>query len=163
MEEQDEVFALAERIRAVLPDGHAAQKRMFGGVTFLVKGNMLCCAFRHGLMLRVGTDAESAALTQPFVRRLSETRKMPGFVFETSPEDFRQDGQKDIRGKRNKEHQEAHKLSESQRSALLFACPAMARRHAGISARRRPPGRCAADAVRPGPMRSRWRGIPPAR
>jgi hypothetical protein len=81
MEEQDEVFTLAERIRAVLPDGHASEKRMFGGVTFLVKGNMLCCAFRHGLMLRVGTDAESAALTQPFVRRLSETRKMPGFVF----------------------------------------------------------------------------------
>jgi hypothetical protein len=81
MEEQDEVVTLAERIRAALPEGHTSEKRMFGGVTFLVKGNMLCCAFRHGLMLRVGTDAESVALTQPFVRRLSETRKMPGFVF----------------------------------------------------------------------------------
>jgi hypothetical protein len=78
---QQAALALAERIRAVLPDGHAAEKRMFGGVTFLVDGNMLCCAFGHGLMLRVGTDAEAGALSQPHVRRLSETRKMPGFVF----------------------------------------------------------------------------------
>ena len=54
---------------------------MFGGITFLVKGNMLCCAFKHGLMLRIGKDAEAGALSQPFVRRLSDTRKMPGFVF----------------------------------------------------------------------------------
>jgi hypothetical protein len=78
---QQAALALAERIRAVLPDGHAAEKRMFGGVTFLVDGNMLCCAFGHGLMLHVGTDAEAGALSQPHVRRLSETRKMPGFVF----------------------------------------------------------------------------------
>lgn len=78
---QQGALALAERIRITLPDGHASEKRMFGGVTFLVNGNMLCCAFGHGLMLRVGTDAEAGALSQPHVRRLSETRKMPGFVF----------------------------------------------------------------------------------
>lgn len=78
---QQGALALAERIRTTLPDGHASEKRMFGGVTFLVNGNMLCCAFGHGLMLRVGTDAEAGALSQPHVRRLSETRKMPGFVF----------------------------------------------------------------------------------
>jgi hypothetical protein len=54
---------------------------MFGGITFLVNGNMLCCAFEEGLMLRVGKDAEAAALTKPFVRPLSKTRKMGGFVF----------------------------------------------------------------------------------
>jgi TfoX/Sxy family transcriptional regulator of competence genes len=81
MKQQQDPSALAERIRAVLPNGHSSEKRMFGGITFLVKGNMLCCAFKHGLMLRVGKDAEAAALSQPFVRRLSETRKMPGFVF----------------------------------------------------------------------------------
>jgi hypothetical protein len=81
MKEEQDASTLAERIRGLLPGGHASEKRMFGGVTFLVKGNMLCCAFKHGLMLRVGTDAEAAALSKPFVRRLSETRKMPGFVF----------------------------------------------------------------------------------
>jgi hypothetical protein len=78
---QQAVLALAERIRTALPNGHASEKRMFGGVTFLVNGNMLCCAFGHGLMLRVGANAEAGALSQPHVRRLSETRKMPGFVF----------------------------------------------------------------------------------
>lgn len=77
---QDEALVLAERIRAVLPEGHASEKRMFGGVTFLVNGNMLCCAFKRGLMLRVGTDAEAGALSRPFVHPLSKTRKMSGFV-----------------------------------------------------------------------------------
>jgi TfoX N-terminal domain len=54
---------------------------MFGGVTFLVNGNMLCCAFEHGPMLRVGKDAEAKALSKPFARPLSKTRKMSGFVF----------------------------------------------------------------------------------
>jgi hypothetical protein len=73
---------LAERIRAVLPQGHAAEKRMFGGVTFLVNGNMLCCAFKQGLMVRIGKSAEAAALSRPFVRRPSaDQRRMPGFVF----------------------------------------------------------------------------------
>jgi len=73
--------SLAERIRSVLPAKHASEKRMFGGITFLVNGNMLCCAFDEGLMLRVGKAAEAAALTKPFVRPLSKTRKVGGFVF----------------------------------------------------------------------------------
>lgn len=54
---------------------------MFGGTTFMVDGNMLCCAFDTGLMLRVGKEGEEAALSKPFVRPLSKTRKMGGFVF----------------------------------------------------------------------------------
>jgi TfoX/Sxy family transcriptional regulator of competence genes len=84
-ERQQAVLVLAERIRTVLPNRHASEKRMFGGITFLVNGNMLCCVFDHGLMLRVGTDAEADALSEPYVRRLSETRKMPGFVFVEPP------------------------------------------------------------------------------
>jgi len=84
-EQQQAVLLLTERIRGLLPNGHASEKRMFGGITFLVNGNMLCCVFKHGLMLRVGTDAETDALSQPHVRRPSETRKMPGFVFVEPP------------------------------------------------------------------------------
>src|SRR3954469_11408029 len=79
-QQQDKAVVLAERIRTVLPEGHASDKRMFGGITFLVNGNMLCCAFKSGLMLRVGRDAEAGALSRPFVRPLSKTRKMSGFV-----------------------------------------------------------------------------------
>lgn len=79
--DQKDMLKLAERLRAVVHGQHVSEKRMFGGVTFMVNGNMLCCAFKHGLMLRVGKDAEAAALSRPFVRPLSKTRKMAGFVF----------------------------------------------------------------------------------
>ena len=74
-------LALAQRVRATLSSSEVSEKRMFGAVTFLVNGNMLCCVFENGLMLRVGKDAEASALCEPFVRPLSKTRKMPGFVF----------------------------------------------------------------------------------
>jgi TfoX/Sxy family transcriptional regulator of competence genes len=54
---------------------------MFGGITFLMNGNMLCCASKQGLMVRVGRDAEEAALSQPFARPcLGAGRRMAGFV-----------------------------------------------------------------------------------
>lgn len=51
---------LALRVENLLPSGFAASKPMFGGITFLHCGNMLCCASRKGLMARVGAEAEGA-------------------------------------------------------------------------------------------------------
>ncbi len=80
MESQD-VLILVERIRAQLPAGHVTEKRMFGGITFLMNGNMLCCASKQGLMVRVGKDADAAALSQPFARPcLGTGRRMAGFI-----------------------------------------------------------------------------------
>ena len=54
---------------------------MFGGITFLVNGNMLCCAARTGLMVRVGAASEAEALASPFARPcLGAGRRMAGFV-----------------------------------------------------------------------------------
>ena len=72
---------LAQRIRNILSDRNVSEKRMFGGITFLVNGNMLCSVFEEWLMLRVGKQAEAEALSKPFARPLSKTRKMSGFVF----------------------------------------------------------------------------------
>jgi hypothetical protein len=38
---------------------------MFGGITFLLDGNMLSCASPKGLMVRVGAAAEKHALESP--------------------------------------------------------------------------------------------------
>jgi hypothetical protein len=38
---------------------------MFGGLTFLLSGNMLCCISEKGLMAQVGAAAEPAALAKP--------------------------------------------------------------------------------------------------
>lgn len=57
------------------------ERRMFGGVTVMVNGNMLCCVARQGLMVRVGADGEAAALARPSAQPcLGTGRPMAGFV-----------------------------------------------------------------------------------
>jgi len=81
MSVKTDLHILAERVRGVLPDGYASEKRMFGGITFLVNGNMLCCASKRGLMVRVGKEAEPEALARPFAGPcLGAGRPMAGFI-----------------------------------------------------------------------------------
>jgi hypothetical protein len=82
MGDKQEVAALAARVRTALADDHQiTEKRMFGGITFLMGGNMLCCASMQGLMVRVGADAEATALSRPFARPcLGAGRPMTGFI-----------------------------------------------------------------------------------
>lgn len=76
----NEMRDLVTRIRNVLPRG-TTEKRMFGGTTFLLDGNMLCCASSKGLMVRVGRDAESDALSRPNAQPcLGTGRRMAGFI-----------------------------------------------------------------------------------
>jgi len=71
---------LAERVRASL-DQPMIAKRMFGGLTFMLEGNMLCCVSAKGLMVRVGAAAEAEALRRPFVAQcLRAGRPMAGFL-----------------------------------------------------------------------------------
>lgn len=75
-----DVEILAERVRAGL-DQPIIVKRMFGGLTFMLEGNMLCCVSTRGLMVRVGAAAEPEALKRPFVARcLGAGRPMAGFL-----------------------------------------------------------------------------------
>lgn len=72
---------LEERIRSSLIGLPVSEKRMFGGVTFMLNGNMLCRASKKGLMVRVGKDAESHALANPTAKRCDcPGRPMPGFI-----------------------------------------------------------------------------------
>ena len=57
------------------------ERRMFGGVTMMCKGNMLCCVSPRGLMVRVGAEAEATALARPAALPCMGTgRRMKGFV-----------------------------------------------------------------------------------
>lgn len=81
MKPQQDIHILAERIRVVLPTRRTTEMRMFGGITFLLDGNMLCCASKQGVMFRVGKDAEASALSRPFARPcLGTGRPMAGFI-----------------------------------------------------------------------------------
>ncbi|GAB3955546.1 TfoX/Sxy family protein [Streptomyces sparsus] len=73
---------LAERIRVRLEAAPAVtEKRMFGGLAFLVEGNMAVGVIGEELMVRVGPDAYDVALTRPGARPFDFTgRPLRGWV-----------------------------------------------------------------------------------
>lgn len=75
---------LADKIRTVLlDDPNVSERKMFGGVCFMLNGNMLCGPTKDGdLMVRVGKELEVEALQKQGTRPMDFTSKpMHGFVF----------------------------------------------------------------------------------
>ncbi len=74
--------ALAGRVRNVLGDPPDLQeKKMFGGVGFLLNGNLACGVNGNDLIVRVGPEKNAAALAEPFTRPFDMTgRPMAGWV-----------------------------------------------------------------------------------
>lgn len=75
--------ALAERMRAALRSHEGiAEKKMFGGYCWMLRGNMLCGVEVGRYMFRVGKDLEDKALARPGARPMDITGKpMRGFVW----------------------------------------------------------------------------------
>lgn len=75
--------ALAERIRDALSTTEGVvEKKMFGGIAFMVRGNMTCGVVKDDLMARVGRDAHAEALELPGARPMDFTKRpMKGMVF----------------------------------------------------------------------------------
>jgi hypothetical protein len=74
---------LAERIRRALgqPAG-STEKKMFGGLAFLLGGKMCCGIVMDNLVVRVGPERYEQALGRPHVRPMDFTgRPMNGYVF----------------------------------------------------------------------------------
>jgi TfoX/Sxy family transcriptional regulator of competence genes len=67
---------LAARIRAHLGKRTAvAERKMFGGITFLLQGNMCCGVHRDSLIVRVGPEEARRALAEPHTRVFDLTRR----------------------------------------------------------------------------------------
>ncbi len=80
--------ALAERIRNVLIDYPGwIEKKMFGGVGFLINGNMACGVQGMDLIVRVGVEGNDQALSQPYVRPFMAVpgKLMAGWVLVAPP------------------------------------------------------------------------------
>ena len=73
---------LADRVRKLLSRRKGfSEKRMFGGVGFLLNDNMCCGVLRSDLILRLGVDAAEDALREYGVRPFDITgRAMQGWV-----------------------------------------------------------------------------------
>jgi len=75
--------SLADRIRALVQ--HRAdieERKMFGGLAFLLRGHMCCGIVGSDLMVRVGRDDHESALAEAHVRPMDFTgRPSKGMVY----------------------------------------------------------------------------------
>jgi TfoX/Sxy family transcriptional regulator of competence genes len=73
---------LAQKFRDALAERTGiSERKMFGGLCFMLDGNMLCGTYRDRGMVRVGKANAEAALALPHTRPMAMTgRAMPGLV-----------------------------------------------------------------------------------
>jgi TfoX/Sxy family transcriptional regulator of competence genes len=75
--------ALADRVRDVLaPRADLSERKMFGGVAFMIGGNMAVGVIGDDLMVRLDPADAERALTEPHTRPMDFTgRPMKNMVF----------------------------------------------------------------------------------
>jgi len=78
---------LATNVRTLLAGtGTIREVRMFGGIGFMLNGNLVAAASRRGLLLRVGKGHQDEALAQPGTRPMvMRGRRMEGYVYVDAP------------------------------------------------------------------------------
>ena len=74
---------LADRLRDAFGRTQSVtERRMFGGIAFMVRGNMCCGVIDDRLMVRVGPEAYEGALKLAHAEPMDFTgRSMRGFVY----------------------------------------------------------------------------------
>lgn len=74
-------------MREVMDQGPAyTEKKMFGGFSFMINGNMSVGISTHGFIVRVGKENDEAALSQPHTRPSDFTgRIMKGWIIVSEP------------------------------------------------------------------------------
>ena len=84
--------ATVDRIRRHLVDrGDVVEKRMVGGLSFMVDGRMCCGVTSSGLMVRLGSEAALRALDEPHVQPLVFGGKPVAAFVVVQPEGFSDD------------------------------------------------------------------------
>ncbi len=85
--------ALAERVRDLLaPLDDLDERKMFGGISFMLGGNYCCGVLNDDLVVRLGAGAHDGALGEANVREMDFTgRPMRGWVY-VAPDGTTADG-----------------------------------------------------------------------
>ena len=83
---------LAARLREYLNDRSGVEeRRMFGGLAFLVNGHMSCGINGTSLMLRLGKQGVDAALQEPHTRPMDFTGRPLSTMLYVDPDGFQED------------------------------------------------------------------------
>lgn len=82
----------AERVRTILGNAPGlTERRMFGGISFMLDGNMCCGVVNKDLVIRVGRDQYDDALRETHARPMDFTgHPLTGFVY-VSPNGYESD------------------------------------------------------------------------
>lgn len=72
---------LAERIRSKFGELPFDEKKMFGGIGFLLNGNMACGVNKENLIVRIDPEKQNALLKKPYTKPFDLTGKpMKGWL-----------------------------------------------------------------------------------
>ena len=83
---------LAERVQALIGKHRGAtEKRMFGGLAFMLQGNMCCGVMKDRIMLRLGPEGVEAALKEPHTAPMDFTGKPIKSMVYLRPEGYESD------------------------------------------------------------------------
>src|SRR6202011_3254182 len=79
--------ALAASVRAALAGtGAVREVKMFGGIGFMLNGNLVAAASKRGLLVRVGKERQGDALARAGARPMvMRGRTMDGYIYVDPP------------------------------------------------------------------------------
>jgi TfoX/Sxy family transcriptional regulator of competence genes len=84
--------SVAVRVREVLAGRKGvSEKKMFGGLAFLIRGHMCCGVLADTLVLRLGEDGAALALREPGTRPMDFTEKPMKSMVYVNPAGFASD------------------------------------------------------------------------
>ena len=80
----------AERVRKALSGRRGvSEKKMFGGIAFMLDGAMCCGVLKDDLIVRVGAELGAKALAQPHARPFDFTGKPMTSIVYVAPAGYR--------------------------------------------------------------------------
>ena len=86
---------LAQRVREMLDEPELpglAEKKMFGGIAFMLRGNLACGVLKDELIVRVGPERYKEAIQKPHTKLFDFSGKpMKGWVM-VKPGGYESDG-----------------------------------------------------------------------
>ncbi len=85
--------ALAERVRVALGKRKGlVEKKMFGGIAFMLQGNMCCGVLEKTLIVRLGSEGGLEALREPHTKSVNFTGKVMRSMVEVAPAGLKKKG-----------------------------------------------------------------------
>jgi len=83
----------AERVRVALaPRPGITERKMFGGLAFLLRGHMVCGVLGRDLVLRLGDDGAARALARKHARPMDFTGRPLRSMVYVAPAGFKTEG-----------------------------------------------------------------------